>query len=457
MPDQPNTTFDSRRPLTEERCFSSPSLETAMADIAASLQDREVAWLFANCLPNTLDTTVTVAQDTKGRPDTFVITGDIDAMWLRDSTNQVWPYLSFVNDDPTLKSLIQGVINRQIACVLLDPYANAFYREPVFGHWVSDRTEMRPGVHERKYELDSLCAVLRLSCGYYAVSKDTSCLDEDWQRALQVIINTIRTEQAGTGEETVSPYKFERSTTRATETLPLEGHGHPVRRCGLSRSPFRPSDDAAHLPFLVPANAMAVAVLRQTAAMLNESKIAPEMASQAATLAEEIANGIRDYAVVNHPRCGAIYAYEIDGFGSHYLMDDANIPSLLSLPYLGFCDTDDAIYRNTRAFVLSENNPYYAVGKAGKGGGGPHVGLGWIWPMSIIMQALTSDSDEEISACLSLLKSTHAGTGFMHETFWKDDASRFTRHWFAWANSLFGELILKLNRERPQLLRETVF
>ena len=152
-----------------------------------------------------------------------------------------------------------------------------------------------------------------------------------------------------------------------------------------------------------------------------------------------------------------IYAYEVDGFGSHYLMDDANIPSLLSLAYLGFCALDDPLYRSTRAFVLSADNPYYGEGKAGRGVGGPHVGRGWIWPISIIMQALTSDSEEEITRCLRTLKSTHAGTGFMHETFWKDDANRFTRHWFAWANTLFGELILKLNRERPQLLRESVF
>ncbi|MBV9866270.1 MAG: glycoside hydrolase family 125 protein [Abitibacteriaceae bacterium] len=464
MSSQNKSDFTSCRPPVKNRCFSSPVIEDVIERVAGSIHDQELAWLFANCFPNTLDTTVTLGKDEQGRPDTFVITGDIDAMWLRDSTNQVWPYLPFVTEDPALKTLIEGVIHRQVQCVLLDPYANAFYREPTLGHWQSDITTMKPGVHERKYELDSLCAVLRLSYGYYAVAQDITCFDADWVRAVELILATIRNGQAGTGEQVEPPYTFERNSKRPTETLALNGQGQPARRCGLSKSPFRPSDDAAMLPFLVPANAMAAATLRQVAPILiaiagdsEGSQSQRALAAQAESLAAEITAAIEQHAVIEHWQYGTIYAYEVDGFGSHYLMDDANIPSLLSLPYLGFCSREDAIYRHTRAFVLSEANPYYAEGAAGSGVGGPHVGLGWIWPMSLIMRALTTDSEAEISECLSTLKRTHAGTGFMHETFWKDDASQFTRSWFAWANTLFGELILTLHREHPQLLQQSDF
>jgi len=442
----------TRRPLPEERCFTSPAIADAIHRVSASMRDKEMAWLFENCLPNTLDTTVTVGEDKSGRPDTFVITGDIDAMWLRDSTNQIWPYLPFIKQDPTLDRLVQGLIHRQAACVKLDPYANAFYREPVLGEWRKDQTTMKPGVHERKYELDSLCAVLRLSCGYFAAGGNAACFDDDWADAVRLVLHTIRVEQAGSFEEPGSPYSFRRVSNRPTETLALDGRGQPARRCGLSKSPFRPSDDAAMLPFLIPANALAVATLRRLSAMLREIGVHQSLADPAEKLANEIDAGIRSHAIVKHPEKGQIFAYEVDGFGAHYFMDDANIPSLLSLPYLGYCDRSDPIYQNTRSLILSDANPYFSSGSAGAGVGGPHVGPGWIWPMSIVMQALTSDSDEEITDCLRTLKASHSGTGFMHESFWKDDAARFTRHWFAWANTLFGELILTLDQERPELL-----
>jgi meiotically up-regulated gene 157 (Mug157) protein len=169
-------------------------------------------------------------------------------------------------------------------------------------------------------------------------------------------------------------------------------------------------------------------------------------------LSDEIDLGIGKHGIHRHPAHGDVYAYEVDGLGSRVFMDDANVPSLLGLPYLGYCERSDAIYQRTLAYVLSCDNGFYSEGAAGRGIGGPHVGVGWIWPMSIIMRGLTSSDDAEIVACVEMLKATHAGTGFMHEAFWKDDASRFTRSWFAWANALFGELILKVLSERPHLL-----
>ena len=441
--------FATQRPPLEKRRFVSRAVEAALQEVSATIRDPELAWLFANCLPNTLDTTVTLGRGADGKPDTFVITGDIDAMWLRDSTNQVWPYLSLLDGDAELKNLIAGLIHRQAACVRLDSYANAFFQDGTQeSEWQGDLTEMKAGVHERKYELDSLCAFFRLSCGYWAATGDASCFDAGWQSAVAAALDTIALEQAGSDENVISPYQFQRVSAGCPARYPTQ----PSRRCGLSKSPFRPSDDQAVFPFLVPANAMAVVCLRQLAEMLTQRTLAPALANQAAALAESIDAGLRRHAIVNHPVHGEILAYEIDGFGGQYLMDDANVPSLLSLPYLGYCAKNDPLYRRTRAFVLSGDNPFYAEGAAGRGIGGPHVGPGWIWPMSITMQALTSDSDAEIAECLRILKSTHAGTGFLHETFWKDDPARFTRPWFAWANTLFGELILTLHRERPQII-----
>ncbi len=454
-----------RRPEVGKRCFSSPVIEAVIRDTGAKLGDPELAALFANCFPNTLDTTVTLGLDDAGRPDTFVVTGDIDAMWLRDSTNQVWPYLQFIGADPQIGRLIQGVINRQVRCVLSDPYANAFNRDPHPSDWVSDLTDMTDQIHERKYELDSLCAVLRLSCGYHAAGGDGSCFDRRWDEAMRLIVATVRNEQADSveavGQEAMGaaaladgakPYRFQRVSPSPTETLAGGGYGQPARRCGLSKSPFRPSDDAALLPFLVPANAMAVVGLRGLALLWRAAGGHDADAAGADALADEIEGGIQTQGVITHSLHGEIFAYEVDGFGSHYCMDDANIPSLLSLPYLGYCAPDDPLYARTRGFLLSAANPYHCAGRAGRGMGSPHTGKGTIWPMALMMQALTSQSEAEILECVGTLRSTHDGTGFMHESIWKDDAARYTRSWFAWANTLFGEMILYVEATRPGLL-----
>ena len=442
----------NHRPAAENICFSSPVIERTIERVRARICDPQLAALFVNCFPNTLDTTVTPGSDEEGRPDTFVVTGDIDAMWLRDSTNQVWPYLPYVKEDPQLDRLIQGVVNRQTRCVLIDPYANAFNREATGSRWKSDQTVMTDDLHERKYELDSLCAVLRLAYGYYRASGNSSCFDDRWHEAMRRIVATIRAEQAGADEIQKDDYRFQRLTHTPTETLASGGYGQPARRCGLSKSPFRPSDDAAMLPFLVPANAMAVVCLTQLAALWRDVCGKPEDAAGAQALANEIDAAIKRHAVIEHPEHGRIFAYEVDGFGSYYCMDDGNVPSLLSLPYLEYCRTDDPLYVNTRRFILSSSNPYYAEGRAAKGVGSPHTGRGTIWPMAIILQALTSETADEVRECLGLLRDTHAGTFFMHESFSKDDAASFTREWFAWANTLFGELILSVDARFPDLL-----
>jgi len=457
------TAFTSQRPPPEARTFSSDAIERAIAEIGAQIADPEIAWMFSNCLPNTLDTTIKFSRDEQGRPDTFVITGDICAMWLRDSTNQVWPYLEFAREDLELREMLAGVVRRQTACVLLDPYANAFYAEPNppgegtgdIGLWKSDQTGMKPGVHERKYELDSLGSFLQLSHGYWKTSAETSCFDDAWVQAVRSVMETIKIEQSGTNEMPGSPYTFRRVSDAPTESLALDGLGQPRRRCGMTRSPFNACDDASPLPFLVPSNAMVATMLERNGELLRAlGKV--DMAGEAESLADEIKQAVLRHAVVRHGDCGDIYAYAVDGYGSQFLMDDPGLPSLLSLPYFGCCAKNDPLYLRTRAFILSSHNPYFLSGSHADGvcSRHPHLGLGCIWPMDLIMRAMTSESDEEITHCLRTLRNTHAGTGFMHETFRMDDPAKFTRSWFAWANSLFGELILTLHRERPHLLRE---
>jgi len=312
-------------------------------------------------------------------------------------------------------------------------------------------------LHERKYELDSLCAFLKLSYEYYNASgNDLTPFDNEWLKAVAAVLEVIKLQQEPQGPLNPtggSGYFFQRSAKAPTDTL-MHGVGPPAKRTGLSISPFRPSDDASALPFPTAANAMAVVSLRNVVkilSVLKDNSVTP-LINLANQLATEIDNAIQSHCIMNHPSFGSIYAYEVDGFGNAYFMDDANIPSLLSLPYLGYCAPDDPIYLRTREFLLSDSNPYFFSGSAGEGIGGPHVGQGYIWPMSIMIRALTSTKDSEILECLELLKNASAGTGFMHESFFQNDVNNFTRPWFAWANSLFGELILYLAQNKPHLI-----
>ncbi|PAX07392.1 metal-independent alpha-mannosidase [Sphingomonas lenta] len=446
------TSATDDRPAARDRRFTSDAVERFIDEVEGSIADPELARLWRNCFPNTLDTTIThVPADDTGAPDTFVITGDIPAMWLRDSTAQVWPYLPLASDDPALARLIAGVVRRQARCILLDPYANAFYREAELGTWRDDLTEMRPGVHERKWELDSLAYFLRLSSGYHRATGDGVVFDDAWLEAAELVARTLRVEQLGPFRDQGSTYSFRRLCDFG-DSLPNGGAGDPSRACGMVRSAFRPSDDACKLPFLVPANLMAATALADVVELL-ETMGRPTLATEYRSLAREIGNAAEAHGTVEHPAHGRIWAYEVDGFGGSYLMDDANVPSLLALPYLGVCDRNDDRYRRTRAFCLSADNPYFAAGGQARGVGSPHTGVGTVWPIAITMQALTSDDEGEILACLGMLRSTHDGTGFMHESLDPDAPAKFTRPWFAWANTLFGELIATVYRERPQLLR----
>jgi uncharacterized protein len=443
------TTFPVVRIAEGKRKFKSVAVEKTIERVKSSIGNKELAWMFENCFPNTLDTTVDFEM-IDGRPDTYVITGDIDAMWLRDSSAQVWPYLALMKDDPALRQLIAGVINRQTRCILKDPYANAFYKnESKVSEWKSDLTEMKPGVHERKWEIDSLCYPIRLAYRYWKNSGDITPFDATWRKAIALTVQTFREQQRKTGK---GPYSFMRRTEIQTDTVAGRGYGNPARPVGLIYSIFRPSDDATVFSFLVPSNFFAVVSLRQAAEMLESIHHDTDAATQCRALAEEVAQALHEHAVVNLPGAGRIYAFEVDAYGNYYCTDDGNVPSLLSLPYLGAVKSNEKLYQNTRRFLLSANNPYYCIGKAANGPGGPHVGIDMIWPLGLITQGLTSLHDSEIRQCLQTLQRTHADTGFMHEAFHKDNPQKFTRAWFAWANTIFGELVWKTFNERPHLL-----
>ncbi|MDJ0367269.1 glycoside hydrolase family 125 protein [Hymenobacter sp. H14-R3] len=428
------------RPAAGRRHFQSQAVEAAIGEFQRHVKDPELGWLFANCFPNPLDTTVTPGTRA-GRPDTYVGTGDSDAMGLRDSTAQVWPYLPFVKQDAALRQLVAGVINRHTQCILRDPYASAFY------HDLARVGEWQPGVHARKWAVDSLCYPIRLGYHYWKTTGDDQPFDADWRRAIALTVSTFREQQRQTG-----PYRYQRPALSAADTQPLGGYGYPARPVGLLASAFWPGGEATRLPFVVPSNFLAVSTLRQAFLMLADIAHDGPEAQECLALSDEIAVALRQHAVVTHPQFGPVYAYEADGCGGHSLLDEASVPGLLALPYLGATPLNEPTYQNTRRLVLSAANPFFYKGSAGEGIGSPRSGPDQIWPLSIIMRGLTSTDDAEIRACVQQLRATHAGTGYLPESFYKNDPGRLTRAQSPETNVLFSEFLWRMYQERPHLL-----
>lgn len=404
-------------------------LETKIKKVYPAL-----APLAKQCYLNTIETTVKECDN----GDYFVITGDIPALWLRDSSAQLRPYAVHCNESEELREIFRGVIRRHAFYVNLDPYSNAFNEVSHDEAHTDDTDFSSPYIWERKYEVDSLCASIYLVSDYFEVTKDMSIFTDELHGMFRSIIDTFIKEQNHAENST---YYFRRTDCPETDTMPLDGKGNPTVYTGMTWSGFRPSDDRCLYNYLIPANMMAVVAMKKASELLLIGYNDKEYAEKCRILGTEIKEGIEKYGTYIHPVYGKIYAYETDGLGNYRLMDDANSPSLLSAPYLGFCDVNDPVYQNTRSFILSESNPFYFVGKAAKGIGSPHTGENMIWHISLTMQILTSTSEEEKQECLKMLSKTHAGTNFMHESFNKDDASDFTRTWFAWANSLFAQML----------------
>lgn len=402
----------------------------------------KLAQLYRNCYPNTLETATEILDD----GSVFVLTGDIPAMWLRDSTAEVSHYISMAAEHEEIRKIIKGVIRKQREYISVEPYANAYKKFPDDHKEFNDLPLNHPIVWERKYEIDSLCYPLRLTYLYWKATGDNSILDESFISSAKTTVELWITEQ---NHFEKSPYRFTRKNCPEQDTIHNNGMGNPVEYTGMTWSGFRPSDDACRYGYLVASNMFAVVVLGYLDEMLKA--VAPgetELIAKAEKLAGEIRKGIAEHAVIDTEKYGKIYACEVNGMGDYFLFDDANVPSLLSAPYIGFCACDDEIYRNTRNFILSKDNPYYYEGKFAKGVGSPHTPEGYIWHIALSMQGLSSDSAEEIREILHMLETTDGGTGYMHEGFDANDPNKFTRSWFSWSCALFAELVEKAVDER---------
>jgi len=417
--------------------------DTSLADTLVAVEQRLASLeprlipLFRECFPNTLTTTVQLLED----GTTFVITGDIPAMWLRDSSAQVRPYCALAAENHTIRKMLAGLIRRQAFYILTDPYANAFNPQPNGNGHSTDRTHMSPWVWERKFELDSLCYPVRLCWDYWTATGDRTLFDDTLRQMFRRIIDTMRTEQH---HDNRSEYRFERDDVLLpSDTLPFGGTGTRTNFTGMVWSGFRPSDDACKFGYHLPDNMFASIILDHIAELVELIYQDVELAQDARQLKAEIDFGIQTYGIVDHPRFGKIYAYETDGFGNYNLMDDANVPSLLSLPYLGYCAPDDPLYLRTRAFVLSDENPNYHSGRYASGVGSPHTPGNYVWHLGLIMQGLTATDSAEQRDVIDMILATTAGTNLMHEGFDPDAPERYTRPWFAWANSLFSEFVMQ--------------
>lgn len=469
------------RPAPRCRTFVSPAVEAVIFDLKQKVKTAGLARLIENCLPNTLDTTILWHQ-LKTKPyEAFVVTGDIHAEWLRDAARQLSVYQPFVRHDAELQKLILGAINTQASYINNSPYCNAFH--PPSGSGVKhgdsaiDQVFPRPDwsvVFECKWELDSLALFLTLTNEYAENSGgDLSFINENWVRALEKVLVVLRRElQPSFDAETAAAnrpyYSFQRQTNIGSETLPLSGVGNPVNYgTGLIRSAFRPSDDATVLQFLIPANAQMVTELKRlrkgffNAGTLPVDTERPDSWDVFYDVIDQfivgISNGIERFGIHEHPVWGRVYAYEVDGYGGIVSMDDANIPSLLSLPDMGFVEdfVNDEVYLNTRKMILSKNgNPYFLKGLSFEGIGGPHIGINNAWPMSLLVGMRTTDDDDEILRSLKFVMSNTATLALMHESVNVNSLGGhdFTRSWFAWCNSEFGKTILHLAKHKPHLI-----
>ena len=410
-------------------------ISKARQRIIDKIKDEKVADIFEKCMNNTLDNTIKFHED----GTVFIITGDIPAMWLRDSVCQIRPYLLFARNNKDISNMIKGLIRKHYKLIKIDPYANAFNESANgMGHQ-EDITEMQPEVWERKYELDSLCFTIQLVYLYWKITGDSSHIDKEFIEVINIILDLWELEQ---NHEDNSKYRFNRLNSRARNNLERNGLGTKTKHTGMTWSGFRPSDDACAYGYLVPSNMFAVSVLRYLAEVSMEVLKDKALEKRTLKLKEEIENGIETYGIVHNEKYGDMYAYEVDGFGNSFLVDDANVPSLLSIPLIGYKDNKDAKYINTRNYILSNDNRYYYEGKYAKGIGSPHTPEGYIWHIALAIEALTSDSKEEKLEKIMMMKNTDGDTYFMHESFDPNDPTIFTREWFSWANSMYCELVM---------------
>ena len=473
------------RPEEKDRKFVSPCIDSFINDMKNNFSDVNLSITYESCFPNTLDTTVFFSE-INNNLDTFIITGDIEAMWQRDSSFQTFPYLKFANKDPKIKKMFLGLINRQVSNLIIDSYANAFNNNSAKSPWLSDHTTkivngsrvngMNEKLWERKYELDSSISVLFLSINFYKETNDTSFINDNFIKAIESVIKLVEEQSQGTDDEDLKKgpsYDFQRQAWEPYDSL-HQARGYPGASCGLVKTAFRSSDDAVIYPYNIAENAFLVTTFQQLAEMLKDVfhkesikrfseknlrpvKTKPNKYGALIETLLSISKSVKESIYKNGIMFDVFtreyyFAFEVDCFGNQIFMDDPGYPSLTSLPFFGFVEKDNSIYMNTRKRILSNRNPYYFKGTLGEGLGSPHTERHYIWPLYTIMRGLTSDSDIEIKYCIDQLLKSAEYTNFMHESFHVDDAKNFTRKWFAWSNSFFGYFINKVAIERPHLI-----
>lgn len=346
----------------------------------------------------------------------YVKTGDIPAEWLRDASAQVRPYLYYAKSDPAVRELLRAIIAREAKYVQVDPYANAFtldYR-----------------VWEEKYELDSLAYPVTLAWSYWHVTGDASIFTDDESKAFDAILATMQREQ----NHGNSHYTH--------RELPNDGKGRPTGYTGMIWTGFRPSDDASYYNYLIPSEMFAVVALGDMAQIERQVYHNAAKADQAKTLRDQVEHGIQTYGLVPVKKYGKIYAYEVDGLGHAILTDDANVPSLLSAPYIGYTSVTNPNYLNTRAFLLSQDNPSYYTGNIARGIGSYHTPDHWVWPLALVMEGLTASGQTEKQDVLNQVLASDPGDHLLHESFDPNDPKRYTRADFGWPNALFSEYVM---------------
>jgi len=400
-----------------------------------SLESKKATKLFQRSLVDTITNTVTI----KDNGHVFVSTGDIEAMWLRDSTFQILPYLQIAHHIEDIKQLVHGVIKQQIEYIQHDPYANAFNKKYSGAHYSDDKSNIPISdlVWERKFEIDSLCAPLFLAIQLY---KETGYVDhftDDFWKTVDLIVDTFINEQ----NHDQSDYYLKRYDCPPQDTLSNDGRGTPVGYTGMVWSGFRPSDDACEYGYFIPGNLFIVSVLRQLLTLIPDEKYSL-LKEKSKTLIFDIKEGVNKYGIMTVGETGEkIYAYEVDGLGNQLFMDDANVPSLLSLPFLNYCDSTDHLYQTTRKYILSNYNKYYYSGKYLAGVGSPHTPPDHVWPISVAMEGLTSNDINIIEKKINTICSTDAGTFQCHEGIHVDNPNQYTREWFSWSNMTYCQLI----------------
>jgi len=496
--------FPYSRPPPECRTFNLASMEKLIERMRGIIKDPDLFRLFENSYPNTLDTmikwrgyakTTNITTGTEFETDeeiAYIITGDIDAMWLRDSASQIYSYLPLLrasSEPNSLASLWRGLINSHSHYIIISPYCHSFQPPPESGippshngayHQNHPNPSYDPKkVFDCKWELDSLASFLQISTAYYQSTNDLAFFQKyRWISAVSAAVEAAGAMRLGTyapdGKVEKSAWTFTGWTDRGTETLSNNGLGNPTKQNGMVRSAFRPSDDACIYQLLVPANMMWAKYLEEASLIME--KLEGEEARSLTTKMREFALGVRKGidrdAVVHHRDFGDIWAYEIDGYGGVNLMDDANIPSLLSIPLFNYTQSSfplplpengepernyTEIYSNTRRFVNSESNPYFMRGPVLSAIGGPHIGPGKAWPMAAIVRALTAiitdntDKEEEVTKQIQMVLDSTASTGVVHESVNAWNENGWTRAWFGWANGLMGELVIKLAQEDEKM------